>query len=86
MPRFFFHVCNGNGFTEDEEGRELLDEAAARFVALAGARDIMAEEMRAGQLDPASFIEVEDSQHRHLFTLLFSDAYTVVPRFTDGSP
>lgn len=86
MPRFFFHVCNGNGFTEDEEGRELSDEAAARLVALAGARDIMAEEMRAGQLDPASFIEVEDSQHRHLFTLLFSDAYTVVPRPADPSP
>ena len=83
MPRFFFHVCNGNGFTEDEEGRELLDEAEARSVALTGARDIMAEEMRAGQLDPASFIEVEDAEHRHLFTLLFSDAYTVRPRPAD---
>jgi hypothetical protein len=83
MPRFFFHVCNGNGFTEDEEGRELLDEAEARSVALTGARDIMAEEMRAGQLDPASFIEVEDSEHRHLFTLLFSDAYTIRPRPAD---
>jgi hypothetical protein len=83
MPRFFFHVCDGNGFTEDEEGRELLDEAEARFVALTGARDIMAEEMRAGQLDPASFIEVEDGEHRHLFTLLFSDAYTVRPRPAD---
>jgi hypothetical protein len=79
MPRYFFHVCNGNGFTEDEEGRELADESAARSVALIGARDIMAEEMRAGQLDPASFIEVEDSEHRHLFTLLFSDAYTIKP-------
>jgi hypothetical protein len=83
MPRFFFHVCNGNGFIEDEEGRELLDEAEARSVALTGARDIMAEEMRAGQLDPASFIEVEDAEHRHLFTLQFSDAYTVRPRPAD---
>lgn len=79
MPRYFFHVCNGNGFTQDEEGRELPDEAAARSAALAGARDIMAEEMRAGQLNPASFIEVEDSEHRHLFTLPFSDAYTISP-------
>ena len=80
MPLFFFHVCNGNGFTEDEEGRELADEAEARVAALAGARDIMAEEMRSGQLNPASFIEVEDSEHRHLFTLAFSEAYTVGPR------
>ena len=79
MPLYFFHICNGNGFTEDEEGRELADEAEARAVAVAGARDIMAEEMRAGQLNPASFIEVEDSEHRHLFTLLFSEAYTLVP-------
>ena len=79
MPIYFFHVCNGNGFTEDEEGRELRDEAEARSVALAGARDIMAEEMRAGQLDPASFIEVEDAHRKHLFTLPFSDAFTVGP-------
>ncbi|MET1111861.1 MAG: hypothetical protein ABWX67_10090 [Allosphingosinicella sp.] len=79
MPLFFFHVCNGNGFTEDEEGRELADETEARSAALAGARDIMAEEMRAGQLNPASFIEVEDSEHRHLFTLPFSEAYTINP-------
>lgn len=85
MPRFFFHICNGNGFTEDEEGRELRDEAEARFVALAGARDIMAEEMRAGQLDPASFIEVEDAEGRLLFTLPFSDAFTVRPSPSDRS-
>ena len=35
--------------------------------------------MRSGQLNPASFIEVEDAEHRHLFTVLFSEAYTVNP-------
>lgn len=77
MPHYFFHVCNGNGFVEDEEGRDLPDEEAARSAAITGARDIMAEEMRSGQLNPASFIEVEDSNRKHLFTLLFSEAYTV---------
>lgn len=80
MPLYYFHICNGNGFIEDEEGRELADETEARSAAVAGARDIMAEEMRSGQLNPASFIEVEDSQHRHLFTLTFSEAYTVNSR------
>lgn len=86
MPHYFFHVCNGNGFVEDEEGRDLPDEAEARSAAVTGARDIMAEEMRAGQLNPASFIEVEDCEHRHLFTLLFSDAYTVNPQPIDQAP
>jgi len=35
MPRFYFHVCNGNGFTEDEEGQELADVEAARARAVA---------------------------------------------------
>jgi hypothetical protein len=77
MPLFYFHICNGDGFTEDEEGQILADEESARAAAVANARDIMAAEMRAGELNPASFIEVEDSDHRHLFTLAFSEAYTV---------
>jgi hypothetical protein len=36
MPRFYLHICNGNGFTEDEEGVELADEAAVRKAAIAG--------------------------------------------------
>lgn len=77
MPRFYFHICDGDGFAEDEEGHDLADEAAARSFALVNARDIMAEEMRAGELNPSSFIEVEDAGHKHLFTLSFSEAYTV---------
>jgi hypothetical protein len=77
MPRFYFHICNGDGFTEDEEGLELADDIAARAFALVNARDIMAAEMRAGQLNPASFIEVEDADHQHLFTLPFSESYIV---------
>ncbi|MDB5691799.1 MAG: hypothetical protein JWO81_862 [Alphaproteobacteria bacterium] len=77
MPTFYFHVCNGAGFAEDEEGQELPDQDTARSTAITSARDIMAAEMRAGQLNPASFIEVEDAEHRHLFTLQFSEAYTV---------
>lgn len=79
MARYFFHVCNGDGFTEDEEGLELGNEAAARAAAVLSARDIMAAEIRNGLLNPASFIEVEDGEHNHLFTVLFSDAFTVMP-------
>ena len=77
MPRFYFHFCLGDEFVEDEEGIDLPDLAAARSAAVASARDIMADEMRDGQLNPASFIKVEGEQNEHLFTLVFSEAYTV---------
>jgi hypothetical protein len=74
MPHFYFHICNGTGFVEDEEGQELPDIAAARATAITSARDIMATDIRIGELDLASFIEVEDEDRQWLFTLLFLDA------------
>ena len=78
MPRFFFHVCNGNGLTEDEEGQELGDVEAARRRAVIEARDIMSHEMREGELNLASFIEVQNEAGEYLFTLPFSDAFKIV--------
>jgi Domain of unknown function (DUF6894) len=77
MPLYYLHVCNGNGFVEDEEGQELADLDAARAAAIHGARDIMSADIRRGELDPASFIEVEDEDHRYLFTLQFSEAIRI---------
>lgn len=79
MARFYMHLSNGNGFTEDEEGVELEDENAAREKALSGARDLMAGDLREGELNLSSFIEVEDEAHRLLFTLHFSDAVKLTP-------
>lgn len=76
MPRYYLHVCNGHGFTEDEEGTELADESAARSLAIKSARAIMADELRFGELDLGAFIEVEDSSRQLLFTLMFKDAVT----------
>jgi hypothetical protein len=80
MPRFYMHVCNGNGFVEDDEGVELPDEATARTKAIAAARDVMAGDMRKGELDLTSFIEVEDEAKQLLFTLTFADAVTITHR------
>ncbi len=77
MPLFFLHVGNSNGFVEDEEGHDLPDVEAARAKATAGARDIMSEDMRGGRLDLASFIEVEDENHIHLFTITFGEAVRI---------
>lgn len=77
MARYFMHICNGNGFVEDSEGIELPDETAAREQALRSARDVMTADIRDGQLDLTSFIEVEDSERHLLFTLTFADAVEI---------
>ena len=76
MPRYYFHVCDGDGFCEDEEGRELPDHEAARREALAGARSLMVDELIHGKLNLASFIEVE-SEGKHLFTVTFDEAVDI---------
>ncbi len=73
------HICNGNGFVEDQEGRELASDAEARKLAIEAARDVMAGDVRTGLLDLSSFIEVEDESHALLFTITFADAVTVTP-------
>ena len=80
MPRFYMHVCNGNGFVEDQEGVDLPDRDTARSKAVEAARDIMAGDLRKGELDLSSFIEVEDEAHSLLFTLHFSEAVNLTSR------
>jgi Domain of unknown function (DUF6894) len=74
MPRFYFHICNGNGFTEDEEGQELPSVEAARLAAIRSARDIMCADLQRGFLDLSSFIEVEDGERRLVLSLTFQQA------------
>ena len=77
MPRFYLHICNGNGFTEDEEGVELPDVHVARLRAIESLRDIMASEMLKGEVNMASFIEIEDESHTLVDTVQFLDAVEV---------
>ncbi len=77
MPRFHLHICNGDGFTEDEEGTELEDLNAARSAAVEGLRGIMADELKSGHLNMASFIEIEDENGRLLMTVPFADAVNI---------
>jgi hypothetical protein len=71
------HITNGHGTAEDREGRDLPDDQTAREEAVKGARDLMASELREGQLNLWSFIEVEDEIHRLLFTVTFAEAVKI---------
>jgi hypothetical protein len=74
MPRFYFHVCNGSGLTPDHDGQTLGDEEEARAVAILGAREMMAGDIKEGELDLSASIKVEDENGDLLFTLVFEDA------------
>ena len=80
MPLFYFHVCNGTGFVEDEEGTDLADLAAAGEFAVRCARDIMAADVQRGALDLSSFIEIVDVDHRLVRTLGFDQAVDLTTR------
>ena len=73
MPRFYFHLCNGAEFVEDEEGIDLPGNAAAHQKAVDSLRDVMAGDLLGGDLNTASFIEIEDEQHEYIETVSFGD-------------
>ena len=77
VPVYYFHVCDGAGFCEDPEGVNLPDDETARKEAVRGARALMVEELQRGELNLASFIEVEDERGNHLFTVTFEEVVEI---------
>ena len=73
VPRFYFNLGNGAEFAEDKEGVDLPDFAAAHKLAVRSLRSIMAEDLLMGDLNTASFIEVEDEQHNLIVTVFFDE-------------
>jgi hypothetical protein len=77
MPLYRFNIHNGNGMTEDEEGRELPGPEAARAEALKGIRSLLADDVLQGHLDLRGRIEVRDEQGGFLFAIGFADALRI---------
>jgi hypothetical protein len=74
MPRFFFHIADGEQFP-DEEGIILPDIRAAIQVAAAGAREIVAEDLKQGNgLPQNERIEIEDESGQIVATVTFREA------------
>ena len=74
MPRYFFHVRNGIGDAEDEEGRELPSVEAARRDAIKGVRSIISDEVKQGLIDLRGEITVTDEDGAALIRLGFEEA------------
>lgn len=76
MPRYFFHVYD-DVIAQDEEGAELPNLAAARLNALAGARDLISEQVRRGYFVLSHWIDVVDEQGEKVLTVAFRDAVDI---------
>jgi hypothetical protein len=60
MPHFYLHLRDGDRLIEDQEGSELPDLDAARQQAMAGAREILAGKMLAGEVVNGQRFEITD--------------------------
>jgi len=78
MPRFHFHVRTASNLIEDEEGAEIADYSTAIVEAVRGARCLMTGEVARGTLDLDQSIEIHDACGKHLTTVPFTEALTVV--------
>jgi len=74
MARYYLHIRNGGGYSEDPEGQDLPDLGAARSAAIDGVRSLLSEEARQGQLDLSGSIEIADGDGNILLVLPFSEA------------
>jgi hypothetical protein len=77
MPRYFFHIADGERFP-DEEGVVLADIRAAIQAAAAGAREIVAEDLKEGKaLSLDHYIEVHDESGHVVAIVTFREAVGV---------
>jgi hypothetical protein len=60
MPRYYFHVREGNTFNRDEEGQELANTVAAQKEAIATGREILGEKLLHGGTLDSRTIEIAD--------------------------
>ena len=60
MPHFHFNIRDGERVITDEEGMHCEDIDAARFEARASARDLLAQQIRAGQCPDGRTIEITE--------------------------
>ena len=80
MPHFYFVVHDQRGRAADDEGAQLADVGAALLHAAAGARSMMADSIRRGELDLEAFIDVEDESRQFVTRLRFGEAVNVRSR------
>ena len=60
MPRFYFHMRDGDHLLKDPDGTDLPDVEAARTEANVSARHLLADRVRAGEIIGGQRFEIVD--------------------------
>jgi hypothetical protein len=74
MPRYYFHLYDGPDVVPDDTGMDLADIQEARIEAIKSARDILADQLRAGEALDGQLIEIADEKGTVLGIVKFKDA------------
>ncbi len=72
MGQFYFHLRAGDELLTDDEGQDLPDLSAARREAERGARELLAEAIRAGKEDVAEAFVITDEHGREIDIVLLA--------------
>jgi hypothetical protein len=75
MPRYYFNLRSYSD-ADDAQGVELVDEAAARELAVESARELVYADIANGWLNLDHRIEVVDEAGDPVLTMVFRDAFT----------
>ena len=71
MPKYFLNIRDGEAFVPDEEGRYFPDLDHAIEEARQSARELLADQLRAGQKLDGQRIEIVDDRGRVLRQVIF---------------
>lgn len=76
--RYFFHLHESDGVTQDIEGQPSPDAASARLLAVQSARQLLSHKVAEGVLDLCGGIEVVDSATEERFFVAFREVIEIV--------
>jgi len=77
VPHYFLDVFNSDVHAEDPEGHDLPDLEAARRLAIASIRSILAHEIAIGRLDLRGEIRIKDERRAVLRVVPYADALEI---------
>jgi hypothetical protein len=78
MARYFFHLHDRSGRTEDEQGREVADLSSLRTRAVKAARSIIQADAGGGVIDLTARIEVANEAGETVLALSFAEAVDLI--------
>ena len=77
LALYFFHLCDGRDTLIDPDGREVVDSATIRDIAIKEARAMISQDALGGRISLDQFIEVRDEAGKLIHQTAFRDAVSI---------